>query len=50
MGLRRAHLGTLYKKHNGDIAKTAGAYNGAGPNSRYAKDVLKLYEKYAKEV
>lgn len=45
-----AHLGTLYKKYNGDIAKTAGAYNGAGPNSRYAKDVLKLYEKYAEEV
>ena len=42
-----AHLATLMAKHKGDIAKTAGAYNGAGSASKYAKDVVKLYNKYS---
>lgn len=45
-----AHLGQLYKKYNSNILQAAGAYNGAGPNSKYAKDVLTLYNKYSKEV
>ena len=45
-----AHLGQLYAKNGKDIRKTAGAYNGAGPNSKYARDVLTLYNKYSKEV
>lgn len=45
-----AHLGQLYKKNKGDVLRTAGAYNGGGKDSRYAKNVLALYEKYKKEV
>ncbi|MEG1912756.1 MAG: transglycosylase SLT domain-containing protein [Cloacibacillus sp.] len=45
-----AHLGQLYKKYNSNILQAAGAYNGAGPKSKYARDVLTLYNKYSKEV
>ena len=45
-----AHLAMLYKKNGCDVKKTAGAYNGAGANSKYARDVAILYEKYKKEV
>lgn len=45
-----AHLAMLYKKHKGDIKAAAGAYNGAGADSKYARDVATLYEKYQQEV
>lgn len=53
-----AHLAALARHKQGKhgwynaphIRAIAGAYNGAGPNSSYAKDVLTLYDKYSKEV
>lgn len=45
-----AHLANLMKKHNGSIRRAAGAYNGAGADSKYARDVEKLYAKYKNEL
>lgn len=46
-----AHLGTLIKKRGGAldgacIRRTAGAYNGAGAASSYARGVYSLYLQY----
>lgn len=41
-----AHLGTLWKKHKGNMRQVAGDYNGAGETSVYASDVVSLYKKY----
>ena len=46
-----AHLANLAKQAgtgytDPHIRSIAGAYNGAGPNSTYAKDILTLYKKY----
>lgn len=52
-----AHLGVLIKKHKtnsgrgetdaASVRAAAGAYNGAGPSSAYARHVSFLYEKYS---
>jgi len=44
-----AHLCVLLKKNDGDIRKAAGAYNGAGDGSSYARNVEALaggYERW----
>jgi hypothetical protein len=41
-----AHIATLMSRYKGDMQSVAGAYNGAGRNSKYATDVMKLYAKY----
>ena len=42
-----SHLASLFKKH-GSIKGAAGAYNAAGTDSRYARNVEALYWKYDK--
>ena len=52
-----AHIAALTKKLTKEpkwspalIRQVAGNYNGGGVNSKYAEDVLKLYQKYQTEV
>ena len=45
-----SHQGKHGWMNDAHIKAIAGAYNGAGPNSKYARDVLTLYNKYSKEV